>query len=88
MNEILREEFVNLHSQPLLENLRGDFWLRHPDVDLPKMPELGDLGLQVMHSYLQQSSSLINTLTRVGITVSGQLFRIFNFNKPGLLHRP
>jgi len=48
MNQILREEFVNLHSQPLLENLRSDFWLRHPDVDLPKLPDMGDLDLQVV----------------------------------------
>ena len=58
MNQILREEFVNLHSQPLLENLRSDFWLRHPDVDLPKLPDMGDLDLQEMRLCLQRSPSL------------------------------
>ena len=49
MNKVLREQFVNLHSQPLLENLQELFRLRHPDVDFRPLPPRGDLDLQVVH---------------------------------------
>lgn len=47
MNEILREKFVELHSQPLLGNLYLNFLHRYPDLasELPEPPELGDLNL-------------------------------------------
>lgn len=48
MNRVLREEFVNLHSQPLLEDLRELFWLRHPGVDFPELPQQGELDLEVV----------------------------------------
>ena len=45
MNEVLREEFVVLHSQPLLEQLRSSLVLRYPQASFPSVPVPGDLDL-------------------------------------------
>jgi DNA-directed RNA polymerase len=51
MNVLLREEFVGLHSQPLLESLYENFTSRFPGVDFPDIPERGELDLEsVLHS--------------------------------------
>ena len=49
LNRVLREAFVDLHSRPLLEQLREELISRNPDVDpsaFPPIPSVGDLDLQ------------------------------------------
>jgi len=38
MNEILREQFIRLHQEPLLENLRESFQRRFPHINFPPVP--------------------------------------------------
>lgn len=45
LNKILREEFVNLYSQPLLENLLNSFKQSFPELQFPEIPEHGSLDL-------------------------------------------
>ena len=45
MNRIIREEFVMIHEQPLLENLREQWMEDRPGLELPMPPERGDLDL-------------------------------------------
>lgn len=45
MNNILREKFFELHSQPLLENLRNELQQLYPKLDIPEVPQLGSLDL-------------------------------------------
>ena len=45
MNILLREKFVYLHSQPLLENLLADFRARHPSIHFNPVPQLGNFDL-------------------------------------------
>jgi DNA-directed RNA polymerase len=42
---LLRETFVELHSQPLLEQLLADFQEQHPNVEFPPIPAKGDLDI-------------------------------------------
>ena len=50
MNSLLREKFLELHSQPLLQNLMDDF-LTNPAYhnikpeDYPELPRQGQLNL-------------------------------------------
>ncbi|KAL3665603.1 hypothetical protein V7S43_009637 [Phytophthora oleae] len=46
MNSRLREEFVNLYEQPLLEDLLAELRLRFPDIEFDDVPQLGDLDLR------------------------------------------
>lgn len=46
MNATLRNVFVELYSQPLLERLKETWELRYPDIDFPDLPERGDLDLE------------------------------------------
>jgi DNA-directed RNA polymerase len=46
LNKILREEFVTLYKQPLLENLMRDFKQSFPDLHFPEIPERGNLDLR------------------------------------------
>ncbi|KAE9125409.1 DNA-directed RNA polymerase 2B/mitochondrial [Phytophthora fragariae] len=46
MNRRLREEFVNLYEQPLLEDLLTELRLRFPDMEFEDVPQLGDLDLR------------------------------------------
>lgn len=45
MNALLREKFIELHSQPLLEDLLAELQREHPDIDFPPLPPRGDLNL-------------------------------------------
>ena len=45
MNRILREQFVAMHSQPLLEQLRDHLVKTFPEAELPEVPPTGDLDL-------------------------------------------
>jgi len=45
MNDALREVFVELYSQPLLERLKESWEQRYPDLEFPPLPERGDLDL-------------------------------------------
>ena len=46
MNKILREEFINLYEQPILENLSKDLKLRFPCTEFPALPERGELDIK------------------------------------------
>jgi DNA-directed RNA polymerase len=46
MNSILREEFIRLHSEPILENLKRSFEVRYPELSFPVIPKRGDFDLQ------------------------------------------
>eukprot|EP01114_Cavostelium_apophysatum_P008261 TRINITY_DN2062_c0_g1_i1.p1 TRINITY_DN2062_c0_g1~~TRINITY_DN2062_c0_g1_i1.p1 ORF type:complete len:1073 (-),score=287.97 TRINITY_DN2062_c0_g1_i1:71-3289(-) len=46
MNVILREKFVELHKEPILERLKEFFETEYPNVVLPEVPERGDLDLE------------------------------------------
>lgn len=45
MSFILREQFINLYSQPILKHLRDHFKERYPGAKLPELPQAGDLDL-------------------------------------------
>jgi len=50
MNFILREQFYQLHSRPLLEQLK-QYWEGKYQIKFPDLPKRGDLDLQkVMES--------------------------------------
>lgn len=38
MSQLLREQFVKLHSRPLLEELKAELQEQHPDISLPSCP--------------------------------------------------
>ncbi|CAG9316663.1 rpom-1 [Blepharisma stoltei] len=46
MNRMLREEFVQLHSEPLLENLLKGFKVRFPGVNFEDVPSKGNFDLR------------------------------------------
>eukprot|EP00003_Mantamonas_plastica_P007200 TRINITY_DN16020_c0_g1_i1.p1 TRINITY_DN16020_c0_g1~~TRINITY_DN16020_c0_g1_i1.p1 ORF type:complete len:167 (-),score=39.89 TRINITY_DN16020_c0_g1_i1:19-519(-) len=48
MNVILRDAFIRLHSQPLLEDLLESFKARYPHLEFPELPEVGDLDLELV----------------------------------------
>lgn len=48
MARLLRREFVDLHSQPLLHHLRAQWLAANPEIDLPPVPSRGDLDLRVV----------------------------------------
>jgi len=45
MNEALRDTFVELYEQPLLEDLKKTWELRYPSIQFPDLPERGNLIL-------------------------------------------
>lgn len=45
MNEALRDVFVDLYSQPLLERLKQTWEMRYPELEFPDIPKRGDLNL-------------------------------------------
>ncbi|EFC38178.1 predicted protein [Naegleria gruberi] len=45
MNTIIREQFINLHSQPLLEELNATFTNLYPQIQFPPLPKKGSLDL-------------------------------------------
>jgi DNA-directed RNA polymerase len=46
LNIIIREQFVRLHSQPLLEALLTNFKLSYPELAFPDIPQRGQLDLK------------------------------------------
>ncbi|KAH9611681.1 hypothetical protein KSS87_017399 [Heliosperma pusillum] len=46
MNKILREKFVELYEQPILENLLESFQTSFPYLKFPPLPERGDFDLK------------------------------------------
>jgi DNA-directed RNA polymerase len=46
MRHKLRESFVELYEQPILENLRDSVLMRYPNLDIPPLPARGDLDLK------------------------------------------
>ncbi len=46
MNKILREAFVDLHSQDLMGDLRAQLEAAHPDIEFPPLPAVGELELR------------------------------------------
>jgi DNA-directed RNA polymerase, mitochondrial len=46
MNSALRDVFVDLYRQPLLEELKETWELRYPELELPDLPQRGDLDLE------------------------------------------
>ncbi|KAH9707793.1 DNA-directed RNA polymerase [Citrus sinensis] len=46
MNRILREKFVELYEQPILEDLLASFQKQFPKLNFPPLPERGDFDLR------------------------------------------
>lgn len=46
MNEAIRECFIDLYEQPILEKLHESLMMRYPDVEFPSVPKRGDLDLK------------------------------------------
>jgi len=46
MNDILREKFVEVYTQPLLHDLKENLQNRFPGVEFPDVPPTGDLNLE------------------------------------------
>lgn len=45
MNTVLREQFIQLYSQPILDDLHTSFSIRFPHVQFPPVPKRGTLDL-------------------------------------------
>lgn len=50
MNSVLRECFIDLYKQPLLEDVKKRWELRYPSIIFPDLPECGDLDLNDVRS--------------------------------------
>jgi DNA-directed RNA polymerase len=48
MNASLREQFVDLYSQPILEDLLALLEMRFPLLDFPPVPQRGELDLELV----------------------------------------
>ena len=48
LSTILRDQFVALHSRPLLADLAAELAAAHPDLKLPPLPPTGDLALEAV----------------------------------------
>jgi DNA-directed RNA polymerase len=46
LNHALREEFVRIYSEPVLQNFLNEQRKAHPDVDLPEIPQTGSLDIR------------------------------------------
>ena len=46
LNRTLREEFVHIYSEPVLQNFFKEQWEAHHDVDLPALPPPGNLDIR------------------------------------------
>jgi DNA-directed RNA polymerase len=46
VGQILREEFVNLYSKPLLQDLLNSFEMMYPELKFPELPKTGTLDLK------------------------------------------
>ena len=49
MGRLLREEFVRLYRQPILERVREEWEMRFPQLSFPPVPKVGDLQLELVH---------------------------------------
>eukprot|EP01119_Soliformovum_irregulare_P001637 TRINITY_DN1136_c0_g1_i1.p1 TRINITY_DN1136_c0_g1~~TRINITY_DN1136_c0_g1_i1.p1 ORF type:complete len:903 (-),score=209.58 TRINITY_DN1136_c0_g1_i1:34-2742(-) len=56
MNVIIRDTFVELHQEPLLEDLLKSFQLEYPDLKFPELPRKGELDV----SMVKQSKYFFN----------------------------
>jgi|JI6StandDraft_1071083.scaffolds.fasta_scaffold02813_19 DNA-directed RNA polymerase len=65
MNVILREQFIRLHKEPLLENLRESFQRRYPDKNFPPIPARVQICLTIglVRSRPDQAESVLLLLT-------------------------
>jgi DNA-directed RNA polymerase len=52
LNRVLREEFVRIYSEPVLQNFLNEQRAAHPDVELPDLPLTGDLDIRQVLSSL------------------------------------
>ncbi len=51
LNRILREEFVRIYSEPILQNFLNQLRAANPDLELPDLPPVGNLDIrQVLSS--------------------------------------
>mmetsp|Transcript_6061 Transcript_6061/g.9281 ORF Transcript_6061/g.9281 Transcript_6061/m.9281 type:complete len:1018 (-) Transcript_6061:710-3763(-) len=50
MNEALRDCFIELYNQPLLEKLKETWELRYASIDFPDLPAKGELDLEEVRS--------------------------------------
>lgn len=51
LHRVLREEFVRIYSDPVLQNILNELRQAYPDVELPELPRTGDLDIrQVLES--------------------------------------
>ena len=64
LNDILREEFVRLHSQPLLEELYINFQQRFPHVKFPPVPPRGKFDLEEVRNATYFFSCFNNIFSR------------------------
>ncbi|KAK8810646.1 hypothetical protein WA158_007221 [Blastocystis sp. Blastoise] len=48
MNRTLRDQFVALYSQPILENFYNSLKLRYPTIKFDRPPERGDLDINIV----------------------------------------
>jgi DNA-directed RNA polymerase len=46
LNRVLREEFVRIYSEPVLQNFLDQQRKAHPGISLPDPPQTGDLDIQ------------------------------------------
>jgi DNA-directed RNA polymerase, mitochondrial len=51
LHRVIREEFVRIYSEPVLQNFLNEQKAAHPDLEFPEPPQLGDLDIrQVLDS--------------------------------------
>jgi DNA-directed RNA polymerase, mitochondrial len=48
LNRVLREEFVRIYSEPVLQNFLRQQRQAHPGIELPDPPQTGDLDIQLV----------------------------------------
>ena len=46
LNRILREEFVRIYSEPVLQNFLNEQRQANPDLELPELPPTGNLDIR------------------------------------------
>jgi len=52
LNRVLREEFVRIYSEPVLQNFINQQKAAYPDMELPELPQPGDLDIRQVLSSL------------------------------------
>ena len=45
MNKVLRDCFIELYKKPLLEDLKKSIELRYPNIEVPPLPDRGELDI-------------------------------------------